>query len=156
MLISVDAWSVACEEDPAQPRVNQAEHDRHYANACNRLAPFGERSEVWRCESTAAAAQLPPRSLDFVYIDARHDYEAVAADIAAWIDRVRPGGLFAGHDYFDGQYQGAFYGVKRAVDEFCADRGLRVATTWREPVEMRSWLVLIPERWSGLTTHGPR
>jgi predicted O-methyltransferase YrrM len=50
-------------------------------------------------ESVAAAALFAPASLDFVFIDGDHSHAAVLADIAAWLPRIRPGGLLAGHDY---------------------------------------------------------
>ena len=39
-------------------------------------------------------------SFDFIYVDARHDYRGVAVDIAEWWPKLRPGGIFAGHDYY--------------------------------------------------------
>jgi hypothetical protein len=38
-------------------------------------------------------------SLDFVYIDANHKYDAVKKDLELWYPKVRKGGVFAGHDY---------------------------------------------------------
>lgn len=62
--------------------------------------------------STAVAAAWARRfSPPFaVFLDADHRYEAVQADIAAWLPLVRPGGVLAGHDYDD-------EGVRRAVTE---------------------------------------
>ncbi len=37
-------------------------------------------------------------SLDFVYIDGAHDYNSAYADIVAWRDKVKVGGLVMGHD----------------------------------------------------------
>jgi predicted O-methyltransferase YrrM len=61
--------------------------------------------------SLEAAAQFEDNSIDFVFIDAAHEYEFVKEDIAAWYPKVKPGGLFAGHDY-------NWTGVHKAVSEF--------------------------------------
>lgn len=37
-------------------------------------------------------------SLDFVFIDADHSYEAVRKDILTWSKKVREGGMICGHD----------------------------------------------------------
>jgi|GEM_PF-702851 len=49
-------------------------------------------------DSAASAAQVADGSLAFCYIDAAHDYASVKRDILAWKDKVKPGGVFAGHD----------------------------------------------------------
>ena len=65
-----------------------------------------------RKTSIEASNLYQDRSLDFVFIDAAHDYENVKADIEAWYPKVKIGGYIGGHDYPE------FEGVKRAVDEF--------------------------------------
>jgi hypothetical protein len=50
-------------------------------------------------ESTAAANLYSDNSIDFVFIDAAHDYDSVVADIKAWYPKVKPGGMLSGHDY---------------------------------------------------------
>lgn len=59
------------------------------------------------------AASVSLDSMDFVFIDADHSYEAVKDDIAHWCGKVRPGGWVGGHDY----HQRKFPGVVKAVDE---------------------------------------
>lgn len=51
-------------------------------------------------------------SLDFVFIDANHTFEAVRDDLQAWFPKVKYGGILAGHDYYNDP------GVKQAVDNF--------------------------------------
>lgn len=66
-----------------------------------------------RLNSVEAATLYPDHSIDFVFIDACHDYECVYADIKAWYPKVRPGGYIAGHDYNHPNHPG----VKQAVFE---------------------------------------
>ena len=48
-------------------------------------------------------------SLDFVFIDASHDYDSVMKDLEAWENKVRPGGILCGHDlHFDGVMKALF------------------------------------------------
>jgi hypothetical protein len=68
-----------------------------YAHAMKRLEPYGVT--VIRKMSVDAAKDVPNRLLDFVYIDANHGFEYVVADLAAWIPKIRSGGVIAGHDY---------------------------------------------------------
>lgn len=146
-LISIDPWlEDAPEHYVDSANVPQSEHERFYEHTRGRLAPYGGRSEIWRTTSTEAAARIPDASLDFVYIDARHDYESMLEDLAAWFPKVRPGGIFGGHDYVTGHFRQGDFAVKRAVDEFFAARGIPVhATDGRPPAEMfPTWLVEIP------------
>lgn len=90
--------------------------------------------------SAVAAAEFADESLDWVYVDADHRYEAVKADVAAWWPKVRPGGLLGGHCYMITDWGGhEFCGVRWAVDRFAADRGLPVYVAPSDPEP--SWFV---------------
>jgi SAM-dependent methyltransferase len=78
-----------------------------------RLAGVGDNLEIHESCSVDAAAAVPDRSCAFVFIDADHSYDSVRNDIRAWRNKVRPGGILAGHDCF------TFASVYNAVrDEF--------------------------------------
>ena len=61
--------------------------------------------------STDIANNYKDNSLDFVFIDAAHDFDNIKADIEAWFRKVKIGGYIGGHDY-----NGYWTGVKRAVN----------------------------------------
>jgi hypothetical protein len=147
-LVSIDPWlSADPDEYVDRSNVSQQEFDSYYEQTRERLARHGSRSSIWRMTSVEAAARVPDHSFDFVYIDARHDYESVKEDLQAWCGKVRPGGILAGHDYVDGDLpQGEFY-VKSAVDEFFGARGIPVhSTEGPSVVEMfPTWVVEVPE-----------
>lgn len=73
-----------------------------------------------RKHSLEAVDLYGDNSLDFVFIDAAHDYENVTKDIQAWFPKVKDGGIIAGHDYTWGPE------VKKAADDFFGAKGLPV------------------------------
>jgi Methyltransferase domain len=147
-LVSIDPWlSADPDEYVDRSNVSQDEFEHYYEETRKRLRDHGSRSSIWRMTSLEAAAKVRDHSFDFVYIDARHDYESVKEDLEAWCAKVRPGGILAGHDYVDGDLpQGAFY-VKSAVDEFFGERSIDVhSTEGPSAVEMfPTWVVEVPE-----------
>ena len=67
---------------------------------------------------------------DFIYLDANHSFKSVTQDLNDWWPILKSGGIFAGHDYNDGNDKG--HGVKLAVNMFAEDRGLTVHATTQE------------------------
>lgn len=60
--------------------------------------------------SVEASKVYKDYSVDFIYIDADHTYQAVLEDINSWVSKVKPGGYLGGHDiYMDD--------VRKAVEE---------------------------------------
>ncbi len=65
-------------------------------------------------------------SLDFIFIDADHEYEGIKNDITWWYPKLKQNGIIAGHDYIE-----AFPGVIKAVDEFFGKENIiRNGSSW--------------------------
>lgn len=143
-LISVDAWmEMSAEEYTDACNTAQASMEEKHARTQALLARHAERSEIRRELSVEAAARFDRHSLDFVYLDARHDYAGVTEDLNAWFEKVRPGGLMAGHDYNDGVFFEGVHGVRSAVDTFFGERSIPVRHTYTD-VPATSWIVESP------------
>jgi hypothetical protein len=79
----------------------QAEQERQnflYNHAVMILRDYN--CQVIRSTSIDALKYFKDGELDFVYIDANHDFKHFAEDIFEWNKKVRKGGIVAGHDYF--------------------------------------------------------
>lgn len=63
------------------------------------VARFGLDPVILTEDSATAAARFPDGSLDLVFIDADHQYDAVLRDLEAWWPKIAPTGRIAGHDY---------------------------------------------------------
>ena len=75
------------------------------------IDPFRDLIQPLRMSSLEAASTFDSESLDFVFLDAAHDFLSVAADIEAWLPKVRPTGILGGHDYVS-----CWPGVVQAVE----------------------------------------
>ena len=109
-MYSIDLWG-AHESIP-----ETHDHESNYNLAISNLKEFGSRSIIYRMLTTDAIDKFKDNSLDFVYIDATHTYEAVKEEINLWSKKVKSNGLISGHDYVAG-----WEGVVRAVDEAVLD-----------------------------------
>ena len=72
---------------------------------------------------------IPPNSLDLIYIDGDHSYQGVSMDLKLALTLVKPRGFICGHDYtmnFEKTKNNYDFGVKQAVTEFCVENGYRV------------------------------
>lgn len=93
-LICVDAWKAY---RGYRDHTTQEKLDRFYQTTLDRLKPYN--CTIIRKFSMDALAEVPDRSLDFVYIDANHDLKNCVQDIHEWSKKVKIGGIIAGHDY---------------------------------------------------------
>lgn len=88
-----------------------------------------------RMSSYEASLEIPDGSLDFVYIDALHDFDNAIRDILYWEPKVRVGGIVSGHDYF---YHPEV-GVVQAVNAYTAAHGIDKLYVTYERMECQSF-----------------
>ena len=93
-LYCIDPWG----EYLNMPHVMQNKQDELYQEAVTRLEPYNV--EILRKKSMEALKDFVDRSLDFVYIDANHDFPFVYEDITEWAKKVKSGGIIACHDFY--------------------------------------------------------
>ena len=119
-------------------KTHEAEWELIFQECSTRVDRFDGRVGILRMTTTDASMAFDDASLDFVYVDADHSKVGVARDLREWYPKLKTGGLFAGHDYFNGNRKGIMFGVKSAVDEFAASVGKGVQAT-NETHTMKTW-----------------
>lgn len=138
-LIGIDTCQGSGPEGPQQKDYHGAvvrENGGTFAGVLHKNileAGFGDLITIIITDSISAARLFPDASLDWVHLDARHDYDSLKADIAAWLPKVRPGGWLTGDDYEPVKWPE----VIRAVGEILPD-----ASAW----STGQWRWIVPER----------
>jgi len=118
----VDTWLGSIEHiEPSSPFFVKeliTDMDWLYYDFLNNTRPVCDVINPIRSSSLNSVNLYENRSLDFVFIDASHEYEDVKKDILAWYPKVKKGGFIGGHDYT------TFEGVTRAVNELIINKGM--------------------------------
>ncbi len=105
----VDTWEGSVEHEGME------ELPKLYDIFTDNMRPVEEYYFPLKMTSLEGAKKFKDNSLDFVFIDASHEYEDVRDDILAWYPKVKPGGIIAGHDYYI--ETDWFPGVTKTVNE---------------------------------------
>jgi hypothetical protein len=132
-LTMVDSWKQGDGGDDFHANLSQTQQD-YYLGATKAATAFaGERARILVKDSVDAAKEIEDHSLDFVFIDANHTYEACKADVEAWLPKVKHTGFIAGHDYENPGYPS--WGVKRAVEEVLGTVEVGANYCWRKAIK---------------------
>jgi hypothetical protein len=123
----------------------QSTHDANLLTSRETMEPY--KNFVMVVASAHDASKwIADGSLDFVFIDSDHSYEAVKQDINDWAPKVREGGIVSGHDYYMGKWNRI--GVIQAVNEYVKDRYELQTTEWDETAErddrQQDWYWVVP------------
>lgn len=117
-----------CRRDWEAKEPRELDPEAVYQAAVATLAPR-VNCQVVRMTSLEAARHFDNGSLSFVFIDGDHRREAVEADLAAWWPKVMPGGVFAGHDFYNRDDELMHGGVFDAVWDWAKVQGRKPHVT---------------------------
>ena len=120
-LYVVDLWDGWFYDD-YRPQTPMAESTDVYWHFIHNVRSAGVDDVLCplKMASEKAASLFQDGTIDFVFLDADHGYEAVQRDLQCWFPKVKRRGVLGGHDYVNDD----FPGVRRAVDEFLEEQGL--------------------------------
>ena len=104
--------------------LNQREEMFH--GLVKRLSGYSNRFQLIRKTSDDAVKLFADESFDFIFIDGLHTYEQLTKDCANYYSKLKPGGIFAGHDFT------AIEGVNRAAKEFANQTGREIHLTEKD------------------------
>lgn len=112
-----EAYEEYADEKNIQRELNEA-----LRVARRRMSRYKDKVVFIRKKSLYAHNDIPD-NLDFVYIDGNHDYESVKKDMEIYFEKLKSGGVLAGHDIQNGFIE-EHDGVTKAFVEFVNEKGL--------------------------------
>ena len=87
-----------------------------------RTTLYKNKIKIHRMTSVEAVKKFKDESLDWVFIDANHEYPYIKENLELWVPKVKIGGFVSGHDYGN-----KWKGIKKAVDEYVPKNKLHIA-----------------------------
>ena len=112
----IDSWA-----DENAPNYSEKAHKNVLERFKNEIA--SGQVKVHRSLSTEVLPTFADDCLDWIYIDAGHDYQSVAEELKIVARIVNESGLISGHDYIRWVSPTTRYGVMEAVNEFAEETG---------------------------------
>jgi predicted O-methyltransferase YrrM len=119
-IIAVDPWP---HFSPIAERVEVRED--LYGCFLSNMLQCGCKNVLPLRKTSIEASKCLRNDLAAVFLDGDHSYEAVKAEIPAWLSKIRPGGILAGHD-FGAEHEG----VKQAVIELLGSKFSLMGQCW--------------------------
>ena len=139
--------------------VAQDKQDLLVEKTSENVKKFGSKVHWCRNYTSVCVLKVADASLDYVYVDARHDYKGALEDIKSWWDKIRPGGLMCGHDFvynsevqlvqpnvdysinYDGTKDEKGRAVRGAVEEWAALTRRTLSTGSSKKEYWKSWCI---------------
>ena len=99
----IDTWQGSTEHQKGgECEVPEVVEGTLYDTFLKNMEPAKGHFNAIRMSSQEAAALYPDNSIDFIMIDGEHSVEAVAADIRAYLPKMKKGGVMTGDDAWAG------------------------------------------------------
>lgn len=155
-LYLVDLWKHQ-ENYIDSANVSDEEFDKLFLLTKTNINPWINKVEFLKGYSNEMHNYIPDNSLDWIYIDARHDYLGCKEDINLYWPKLKTNGIMSGHDYLEsyevsGQdwsicYDGSIHpgAVKGAVDEFAIKNNLQVLVSYKD-YSWHTWSIIKQEK----------
>lgn len=116
-MIGVDVWDK--QNGNIYQEYQYVNWPQMYQDVLNKAEAYPGRLRLIKGLTCDVVNQIENDSLDFIFIDANHNYEAVKQDILLWTPKVIQSGLIAGHDK-------GREGIDRALDEIFGLKNISV------------------------------
>jgi predicted O-methyltransferase YrrM len=125
-IVGVDPWDLTVPGDEVSQKLSMLRfHKENLKNAhdnlrsiCNKLV-YEDHITLLKEFSHRAVNSFEDESIDLLYIDGDHSYDAVLMDLDLWYPKVKKGKVIWGDDFSNKKY-----GVKKAVNIFCKTKDL--------------------------------
>jgi predicted O-methyltransferase YrrM len=118
VIYAIDTWGGSPEHKELDCIKDDTMYEMFLKNIHDNLADLFVRPI--RSSSVGASSRFKDNSLDIVFIDGDHSYEACLEDLTVWYPKVKQGGLIIGHDYWS-EIKNDVY---RAAQDFAHNFGL--------------------------------
>lgn len=123
-LVAIDTFTPEVASLPFVPTCDWvSDHFEAVLSAVRRLRS-DLQVDVMRQDTSEASQLFAVDSVDVVFCDADHSREGLERDLNAWLPKISPGGLVAGHDYSNG-----FPALMQLVDERFPERVIEPDTS---------------------------
>ena len=94
----IDAWK---QQENYKDGANIADNEQMkcYEKTVENLKKYGNKIKLIRNYSNFAVDLFKENSIDFIYVDARHDFCGVYEDLSLYFPKLKCNGIMSGHDY---------------------------------------------------------
>jgi predicted O-methyltransferase YrrM len=124
----IDSWTLAYN------------HESHawLLETCKAFERLTSKVFIVRHQAIGASQIFNKDQIDYLYLDDNHAPQHVYNELVAYYDKVKSGGIMAGHDWADNGR------ASKAVKEFCAKNDLEYSFAQNDGEKVADWWIVKP------------